>query len=236
MMTMTRSVLTGLATLSFLGLSGAASAQSAFEPPEGCEGTVTVQHKSCLVAHIWQCEADDEGDQWIALFTVRGAFSVKKVDDEFQWLETYYADPPRSELMQPDAPDPASLTELFETGFDSYDFTIDPGNGDPLNRIVGFDQLTGDETVIDGEPLLNTEYGYEELDPEGEVTSRRAGRQYVSLKHRMFLLGESWDRETPDQIFDARPVEFIYPGEAGFFSPIPKYDCPAIDAWFEVGQ
>lgn len=211
-------------------------AQQSFAPPQGCEGTLTIQHKSCLVTHVWQCEADAEGDQWVALFTQFGPFNIRKIDREFQWLETYYANPPRTELMQVPAPDPESLTELFAEGFDSYDFTIDPGNGEPVERIVGFDRLTGETSIIDGEELLNTQYGYQQLDPEGEVVARREGAQFVSETHRIFILGTSWDKDTPDDIFDASPIEFIYPGETGFFSPRPKFECSEIDASFEVAQ
>jgi len=217
-----------------LGLSGPAMAQSAFAPPQGCTGTLTVQLRSCLVTHLWTCEADAPGEQWIALFGQDGPFQVRKIDAEFQWLTTYYADPPRTETMVQPAPDPESLTELFANADDTYDFTVETDDGAPPERILGFDKLTGETVVIDGEPLLRTEFGYDTLAPDGAIIASRAGRQYVSERHRIFLFGTDWDAETPDEVFDASPVQFIYPGEAGFFAASPRYDCGATMSSFAV--
>jgi hypothetical protein len=90
--------------------------------------------------------------------------------------------------------------------------------------------------VIDGEVLLNTEYAYDQLDPAGNITASNAGRQFVSEPHRLFFFGVSWSSETPDDQFDASPVEFIYPGEAGFFSATPKFGCGVIMSSFEGAQ
>ena len=209
------------------GMPGAAQAQT-FDPPPGCEGVLTVQSKSCLVTHVWQCEADAEGEQWIALFNRVGPFNVRKVDENFQWLETYYNQDGKVETMVLPAEDEPSLTELFETQTDTYDFQIENNLGEPTERVRGFDLLTGEEVEIDGEPLLATEFGYEVVLPDGEVSYRGAGAQYVSERHRLFFLGTSWDQEDPDDIFDAGPVDFIYPGEPGFFDATPRHDCGAI--------
>ena len=205
-------------------LAAPATAQG-FAPPAGCEGTLTVQHRSCLVTHVWTCEADAPGDQWVALMTQRGLFSVRKVDRDFQWLETYYTSPPATERMLPDAPDPASLTVLFAEQTDTYDFTVTNDRGTPDERVRGFDLLTGETVVIDDEPLLATEFAYEVTLPDGTVDYRGAGAQYVSETHRLFFLGTSWEADTPDDITDMSPVEFTYPGEPGFFAESPRYDC-----------
>lgn len=199
-----------------------------FEPPQGCEGVLTIQSRSCLVVHTWTCEGDAPGEQWMALFTSRGPFNVRKLDNEFQWLETYFADPQAVETMQVPAPDPESITVLLEDGIDTYDFTISNDRGTPDERIRGFDSLTGESVVIDGEPLLRTEFGYEVTLPDGTVQYRGAGAQFLSERHRLFILGLSWDQDTPDDITDASPVEFVYPGEPGFFSQRPKYDCGGV--------
>ncbi len=217
-----------LALLAGLALPAGAVAQGGFSPPAGCSGVLTIQSKGCMLTNVWTCEGEAEGLQWVALFDERGPFQVKQVDTEFQWLTTYYTSLPRLERMQIPAPDPASLAELFVSGFDSYDFTVVPDAG-PLGpqRYVGFDRLTG-ETVIDGEPLHTTEYGFERSLSDGTVLSRRAGRQFVSDRHRIFILGQSWHVDSPDEVRDHSPVEFLYPGEAGFMAAVPKYECGAM--------
>lgn len=227
-----RALLIAMATL--VGAPVAVSAQSAFSPPQGCTGTLTVQGRACLVTHVWTCEADPPGEQWIALGGEAGPFMVRKVDAEFQWLETYFANPPRVETMDQPAPDPGSITTLLAEGYDSFDFTVTYSDGTPAERIVGHDRLTGEEVVIDGEPLLRTEFAYEVISPDGSVIEQRAGRQFVSPAHRLFFLGTDWDQATPADISDASPVQFIYPGEPGFFAFSPKYDCGVVMSRLEV--
>lgn len=199
-----------------------------FTPPQGCTPVLTVQSRSCLVIHTWTCAADAPGAQWMALFTDRGPYNIRKVDAEFQWLETYFAAPPATETMQVPAPDPASISVLLAEDLDTYDFTVSNDRGTPDERITGFDSLTGESVVIDGETLLRTEFSYEVTLPDGTVQYSGGGAQFLSERHRLFLLGLSWETATPDQITDASPVEFIYPGEPGFFSTRPQYDCGAV--------
>ncbi len=211
----------------FIGALLAPSGAFAFTPPAGCEAKLTIQSRNCLMTNIWTCEADADGEQWLALFNENGPTRLRKVDTEFQWLETYLFNPTRTEQMVVPADDPEALTELFATGYDTYDFIIRDAAGNGL-RYVGYDRLTGEETVIDGEVLKNTEYAFDVLTEGGSVLEQREGRQYVSEAHRIFLFGESWDRDAPDLVRDSSPVEFIYPGEPGFFSNRPIYDCGAM--------
>lgn len=211
-------------------LAGApALAQQSFDLPEGCTGTMTVQHKGCVVVNVWQCAGDPAGDQWLATSSQNGLFGVQRVDDEFQWLEAFRVIG-NTRLITP-ADDPASLTELFEAQIDTWDFTLETDDGP--ERHVGFDMLTGETTVIDGVTLLNTEYQGRTLDAEGNETEASTGAQYVSPEHRLFFFGRSWDAATPDDVLDMSPLEFIFPGEPGFMSAQPKYECNQIETSFQ---
>ena len=215
-----------IAILAALAAATPAVAQQSFAAPEGCEATLTVQHKGCVVINVWQCDADEPGDQWMALLSQGGLFSVQHVDREFQWLESFKIT--GDERLITPADDPASLDELFANQIDTWDFTLDTDLG--LERHVGFDMLTGETVVIDGEELLRTEFQGRTIDGDGNEIDASSGRQYVSETHRMFFLGETWENATPDEILDFSPVEFIYPGEPGFFTAVPIYECNEIDA------
>ena len=215
-----------LMILAALALATPAVAQQSFPTPDGCTAKVTVQHKGCVMINVWQCDADDPGDQWIALLTQAGVFSIQKVDTEFQWIENYKISG-NERLLQP-ADDPASLTELFGSQVDTWDFTLETETGE--ERHVGFDMLTGETTTIDGELLLNTEFQGRTLGADGNQINAGSGRQFVSEKHRMFFFGEAWDDATPDNVMDMSPVEFIYPDEPGFFSNNPKFECNVIES------
>jgi len=206
-----------------------AAAQQSFAAPEGCQATLTVQHKGCVMVNVWQCDADNPGDQWIALIAQTGVFSVQKVDAEFRWIESYKVTGNES-LIQP-SEDPSSLTELFTNQVDTWDFTLETEGG--TERNVGFDMLTGETTEIDGEVLLNTEFQGRTTDNDGNVIDASSGRQFVSEKHRLFFFGESWQQDNPEQVTDMSPVEFIYPGESGFFSDRPKFECNVIESGYQ---
>jgi len=215
--------------LAALVAAAPAAAQQSFAAPEGCEATLTVQHKGCLVVNVWQqCPSDDPGDQWIALLGQGGLFSVQRVDREFQWVEAFKITGDE-ELITP-ADDPASLDELFASQIDTWDFTLDTEEG--RERHVGYDLLTGETVMIDGEELLRTEFQGRTLDAEGNEIEASVGRQYVSEEHRMFFLGETWQPDTPDRVVDLSPVEFIYPDEPGFFTAEPIYECNQIDTGY----
>ncbi len=205
------------------------AAQQTFATPDGCTAKLTVQHKGCVLVNVWTCEADDEGDQWMTLIGEAGLFSLQRVDAEFQWLESYKVT--GSEKLDQPAPDPASLSELLQNQVDTFDFTLITDQGPQRN--VGYDQLTGETVEIDGETLYRTLYEGKTFDAEGNEIEANGGRQYVSEKHRLFLLGEAWDAATPDQVTDLSPVEFIYPGEAGFFVDRPKYECGVIESGYD---
>ena len=219
--------------LFFVGLSAsAAQAQqdgSRFYPPEGCTAELTVQSRGCQVDNIWTCEANP-GHSWRMEFRADGPTFVARIDAETQWIESYHLFPTRRrELVQP-SDDPASLTELLGTGIDSYDFTMRTQNG-PV-RVVGFDRLTGESVVIDGEPLLVTEFNARHETTSG-TTLEVNGSEFVSVKYRRFFGGtyQGTDGSGPFED-DASPVEFIYPGEPGFFTKTPIYDCDASLARF----
>lgn len=204
-----------------IGLS--AGSAGAFQPPAGCVGELTVQYEGCMLSHVWTCAADPEGHKWVALFGADGPYQIRRVDREFQWLETYYMSPVRTETMVVPALDPENLTELFATGEDLYDFTI-VSEGDAV-RYQGYDRLTGETVVIDGQTLLRTEYSYQALGPDGETLWSRLGNQYVSKEHRLFFFGTSRDAATPDVIADHSPREFKTPGQPGFMANTPIYGC-----------
>ena len=214
--------------LAALVMAAPAMAQQSFAAPEGCDAVLTVQNKGCVMTNVWQCAADDPGDQWIALITQGGVFSIQKVDAEFQWVEAYKMT--GNERLITPAQDPASLTELFDTQIDTWDFTLETEEG--TQRNVGYDLLTGETTEIDGEVLLNTEFQGRTIDGDGNEIDASSGRQFVSETHRLFFFGEAWPQDNPEQVTDMSPVEFIYPGESGFFADRPKYECNVIESGF----
>ena len=196
-----------------------------FVPPAGCTASLTVQSKNCEVTHVYACAGDAPGVNWSVTFDNDGPVYIDKIDYETQWLETFHVFQGVRETLIIPAADPASLTELLETGVDAYDFRLQSGDGEI--RVVGYDQIVGDVLTIDDEPLLPMifEGRYED---DGGVYMTISGTQYVSEKHRRFFAGTFEVTEDGDsRTWDSSPFEFIYPGEPGFLDKTPRYECAA---------
>lgn len=206
---------------------GAPALAQGFTPPPGCEGTLTVQMRGCMVTNHFVCESDPEGVQRHITFREEGASSASVVDDEYQWLESY--GPERRETLGEEVSDPASLTELFETGVDTFDFPVVDASGpdERVFRIIGVDELQGEAVEIDGEPLERTRFAMKRLDEEtGEEVYSVEGEQYVSRDRRLFFAGtETLEIDGQTVEGDNTPVSFVEPGEPGFMADEPIYEC-----------
>jgi len=197
-------------------------------PPPGCTAFLTVQSRNCVVSHMWTCEGDPEGTHWRLSMDGEGPFALSFTDSEFRWLLSYdLRGGAQTILIEPEE-DPASITELFETGSDSMVFSTIYENAAALRirrDYTGFDRLTGETAQIDGRTLNRTEFSYEyDL---GDGARRVEGSQYVHEGWRMFFGGLEVTELPNGERFesDNSPMEFAEPGERGFLSDQPLYDC-----------
>lgn len=218
-----------LATPAVLAALGAHA--GSFAPPKGCESFLTVQMKSCQVAIYWRCASAPDGHVWEASYDDAGPLSVTNYDREFQWLDSYYVmDGTREKLTEPNT-DPISMSTLLSTGEDRFEFTLDAevdGKHEVL-RVEGHDRLTGKEITIDGLSLLEADTALTIWREDGSVDYKTEGRQYVSSSLRLFFLGEDRVHDNGGVFeYDASPVDFIHPGEVGFNSTKPLYECDSV--------
>ncbi|MDO9527179.1 MAG: hypothetical protein Q7J57_16840 [Gemmobacter sp.] len=205
-------------------LSGTASAGT-FEPPQGCTGFLTVQSRGCKVSNHYTCTADAPGDQTRVDFGAEGAYFVSRIDYEAQWVASVELPTGIEQILLPEAADPASFSELLASGRDDYDFGLSRSDGS-TSRVTGYDRLTGRRVVIDGIPLQQTEFAMTETAPDGTITHRARGFEYVHPAWRLFFSGPSeWDPGDGFLPIDHSPITFSQPGEAGFMETEPKYEC-----------
>lgn len=207
---------------------GPALAADTFALPQGCNAFVTIQSHSCSVEHHFTCAADPEGVKRRVSLSEEGLTYVGSTDREAQWLASYYPFTGHSEQLEQTPADPASLTELLSKGVDTYDFNT---QSDEIGttRYVGQDRLTGRIVIIDDVALQQTEYNITAYGPDGAELWSSAGSEFVNADWRTFI-GGTGTVTVPDDSFDKddRPVQFIYPGEPGFLSANPKFDCGAV--------
>jgi hypothetical protein len=209
---------------SFLALAVPADAGT-FTPPAGCTGYLTVQMRGCVVSNLYRCEKDAPGDQWRADFNDAGPFFVSRIDSETQWVESYDLSPPEHEMLEPGAKDPASFSELLATGQDSFNFSTVTDDG-VRRMMTGHDRLTGETVVIDGVSLKRTEYEITARAEDGSVLWQSQGHEYISPEWRVFFSGVGmWDGGDGAVPTDNTPMHFVLPGQPGFFTNQPVFDC-----------
>lgn len=215
-----------------LALLAAGPAQAGtWTAPEGCEIFMTVQAKGCRVSNHYRCAADPAGDQWRADFDQEGLYFMSRINSEAEWVESLEANPPVRQTLDPGAADPAAFSELLSTGVDSYDFGLSDDDGSHTN-VTGYDRLTGRSLTIDGVALEETEFDFTETDDWGNVLRRARGTEYISREMRMFFAGPGETDLGDGQWLpvDGSPVDFVFPGDKGFASSQPIYDCDALTA------
>lgn len=219
----------GAALLLSASLSFLAPAQAAapFVPPAGCRLEMTVQNRGCSVSQHYRCDADAPGDQWVTYLGENGPLHISRIDSETRWVES--ADPQTGlvdRLEMEGARDHASLSTLLATGRDDFDFWTRSDSGERLHH-VGRDELTGEAVDVGGVPLEKTRFELVTYDESGEVLMTRRGQQFVSRVHRRFYGGvetaEDWTGAVQET--DDSPMSFAFPGQPGFASSTPQYDC-----------
>jgi hypothetical protein len=205
-----------------------------WEAPAGCEVFLTVQSKGCRVSHYYRCEADPSGDQWRVDMDQEGPFFFSKIDAEGQWLESY---DPVKQTLDPSPTDAASFTELVSEGVDTWSFGLTKEDG-TRTRAEGYDRLTGQNVLIDGITLQETEVDFTEYDEAGTVLRKARGHEYVNPDWRLFFAGPGETDLGDGQWLpiDGSPVQFVFPEEEGFLSTQPLFDCDALTAKADLPQ
>jgi hypothetical protein len=211
-----------------VGAATPAAAQSAqFQVPDGCTAFLTVQSRSCIVSHHWICEADPEGTHWRVTLDQEGAFYLNYTDSEFRWLRAFNLRSGLTDTLIEPEDDPASMSALLETGRDTMSFSIrSQSQGSTFQRdYTGYDALTGASVMIDGEELLVTEFAYQWQAESGPRATE--GSQFVSPRLGLFFGGIETVATPSGDVLEGNysPVEFAEPGEPGFLSTEPRYDC-----------
>lgn len=198
-----------------------------FAVPDGCTAFLTVQSRSCLVSHHWRCDADPEGTHWRVTLDQEGAFYLNYTDAEFRWLRAFNLRNGSNDTLVEPEEDPASMSALLETGRDTMVFSIrSQSQGSVFQRdYTGYDALTGATVMVDGEELLVTEFAYQWQAEAGPRVTE--GSQFVSESLGLFFGGIETVTTPSGDVFEGNysPMEFAEPGEPGFLTTEPQYDC-----------
>ena len=205
---------------------GSPAAAATWTPPAGCRLELTVQQRSCMVAQHYRCDGDAPGDQRVTYFTRDGRVLESHIDAETRWLESTDLLSGVTDRLEEEAADHASLTTLLRTGRDDFDFWTRSDTGERL-RHIGEDRLTGETVTISGVALDVTTFTLKTFSETGDLLIDRHGSQFVNRQQGRFYGGletaTDWTGETQDS--NDTPMRLIAPGQPGFGSTTPEYDC-----------
>lgn len=214
-----------LATALLAAMTGPALAAT-FTPPSGCRLEATVQNRGCTVSQYYRCDGDAPGDQHSAVFGREGLLHLSRIDAETRWMESSNPGSGITDRLVDEAENHASFSNLLATGRDDFDFWTESNNGERLHH-RGFDILTGEEVSINGVELERTEFELTTRDAAGQVLITRKGGQFISRAFGRFYGGVETQSDWTGQSrrTDDSPVLFAFPGQDGFASTTPRFDC-----------
>lgn len=205
-----------------------AMAAGAFHAPKGCTGFLTVQMRGCLVSNHYHCKGDAKGDQLRVDFDDQGPFFATRTNAETEWLETYDLSSGTYEVLEPHGKAPASFSRLLKTGADRYDFVMKADDGG-IEHVTGYDKLTGVKRSVSGVTLEQTDYVTQSVDAKGKLLWKSQGHEWISREFGLFFAGTGlWQDDQGKTKFDNTPALLLKPGQQGFMSTTPEFDCNTV--------
>ncbi len=193
--------------------------------PDGCTAYLTVQGTQCNVTHYITCAGDPPGQQYAVDMYADGGDYINVLDAEAQWVMSVDGPAGTTDRLGLDPIDPSLISELIDTGKDSYDFTTVADDG-TVTRFVGKEALTGQTVMIDGVSLLETRNEIRAVDASGAELWRNSGTEYVNPDWHIYLAGQTdWVVPTDAYSTDGTPVDFVFPGDPGFLTTAAAFGC-----------
>ena len=192
-----------------------------------CVGIYSIQKRSCIVENIYRCdtpagvlwrkeefEADDPMN-----------FEVLTEDGQILYVADTVEGPFLSGLIENG--DPVSIQEMLTSGVDYYDQIIRlhlPIFTDPINApLRGRLQNLNEQVEIDGIVFDRARLHINLSINAAEIPGYEDW--YIDRATGAFAYGES---KILNKLYEQEPVQVIKPGEPGFMSDRPLYDCGEI--------
>jgi hypothetical protein len=208
-----------------------AAAPAFAEVPKGCEPVLTVQKHSCALMNFYKCDGTGETGAYSEEYTKDGRGASVYTTGDFEFIKDVETESGGGIYGVPGKGDMFSLSALLAQGEDRVDrFITMRGGFIPQKelRFVGVYSLTGDTKTID-RTVLKTGRVVADIVVGPLFGAFHVGTEiFVSERDGLYIEGARTIRAGdggPVETTNETPVHLIRPGEEGFMSRVPLYDC-----------
>ena len=202
--------------------------------PEGCVPYLTVQSVDCEVDIYMRC--DKPSGQYIRIqnYAPHGLDTIEEATDDWSILFSVDVERKTGLVVRQGPQTPISGAAMLSDGLTEFEYPVDFYFDRPAPyavQMTGIFRMTGETVVVDGHELmvLENRIRVEIPPPLGPLETIQAGYYSADLDAYMegsgsLRLGQN---VTP---IEAGPARFALPGEPGWLSLKPLFNCPAEDA------
>lgn len=187
-----------------------------------CTTLVVIQSQGCNVRRVFVC--DDMQADWrnVGIYGPDGPTSVFTLNANGVSLRIT-SGPGAPKISLGDQADPLDLQAVLRNGADSFNYQMINAAAGEAN-ISGKTSLTSETITIDGRVLQVLQSRQTTVTPEGQ--SHVTDIRYLYDADLQLLITDTISDATTGEIQLLRtPVDFIWPGEAGFEDYTPLYSC-----------
>jgi hypothetical protein len=205
-----------------LGLMSASPSFAVAQDNPTCTTLVVIQNEGCSVRRVFTCDNMPEDVRNVGNYGLAGPTLVVSVNTDGRTLRIS-AGPDTPTITLGEQADPFSLRVALAEGADSFNYQMVHETAGPAT-VSGQITTSGEMVTIDGQTMQIFQSDQTTLTPEGET--QVADVRYLYHATLQLLLTASTNDATTGQVrVERTPVDFIWPGEAGFEDYTPLYGC-----------
>ena len=197
-------------------------ADPVMDVPQGCTGFLTIQLENCSVLNHWRCERDPSGRYSVTKIDSDQTEIQQQVLEGLSLLEMTVVQ--HDQRITVDQIDLEEYHELLEKGADTYASVLRYDDSGYHIALQGQNELTGKTVVIDGVDLLEVKSTSEFTHPSGQIT-RKTVMQYIMPSGPLWVPDRIMETGPDNVIAHLGPVDFVWPGQDGFMTRVPRFNC-----------
>lgn len=205
-----------------LALMSAAPTFAFAQDDAACTTLVVIQSQGCSLRRVVVCDNFPDDVTAVGSYGPDGPTGMAIFNSDGRTLETS-AGPGTPKVKLGEQADPLSLRDALSNGLDSFNYQMVHETAG-IAQISGQIMTSGEMVTIDGHALQVFQSDQTTVTPAGET--QVANVRYLYDADLQLLITDTIANGSTGEVMAQRtPVDFIWPGEAGFEDYTPLYGC-----------